>query len=65
MYQKKTWKITAPMNNKRDLHTLSILADGKVLATGGRIDTTTYLKKTELYDPATGTWRNTGSMQNT
>ena len=39
------------------LHTATLLPDGKVLAAGGTASTTT-----ELYDPVTGNWTATGTL---
>jgi hypothetical protein len=53
---------TGSMNTGRWSHTATLLADGKVLVVGG---TTLYggvLASAELYDPATGTWTVTGSL---
>ena len=33
-----SWQETAPMEYQRSYHTLTMLADGKVLATGGQTD---------------------------
>src|SRR5690348_1917717 len=45
----------------RYLHTASILTNGKVLVAGG-YDVVVYLNDAELYDPSTGVWTITGSM---
>jgi hypothetical protein len=53
------------MNFARNSHTVSILADGKVLVAGGLgYDAyySGYLNSTELYDPSTGLWTMTSSM---
>jgi N-acetylneuraminic acid mutarotase len=50
------------MNNARDIHTASILPNGQVLVTGGRISKFVCLSSTELYDPSTGNWTSTGNM---
>ncbi|ABJ77127.1 Kelch repeat-containing protein [Leptospira borgpetersenii] len=50
---------TNPMNTARAVHTLTALADGRVLAVGG-----TFISgvdaKAEIYNPATGQWTETG-----
>ncbi|AXR67825.1 Kelch repeat-containing protein [Leptospira mayottensis] len=50
---------TNPMNTARAAHTLTVLADGRVLAVGG-----TFISgvdaKAEIYNPATGQWTETG-----
>jgi hypothetical protein len=56
-----TWRQTAPMNTARVYHTLTMLADGKVLAVGGeptsdQTTVTSGVLSTEVWDPATETW---------
>ncbi len=58
-----TWQATAPMNTARVYHTLTMLADGRVLAVGGEPTSdqtvvTTGVLSTEIWDPATQTWTN-------
>lgn len=55
-----TWSITGGMNAGRQLHTASLLANGKVLVTAGQGPG--YLATTEIYDPNPGTWSLTGSL---
>jgi hypothetical protein len=43
-------------------HTATLLADGRVLVTGGTLDDRTVFDTAELYDPATGRWSATGSL---
>ncbi|MDA0180308.1 DUF4082 domain-containing protein [Solirubrobacter phytolaccae] len=55
------WQEVAPMNYKRSYHTLTVLPDGKVLATGGQngtdgVDETTGILASEIWDPETNTW---------
>ena len=57
------WTDTNGMNSARNYHTASLLADGKVLVTGG-YNNGNSLNSTELYDPSTETWITTGSMNN-
>jgi len=66
-----TWTPTAPMNTRRALHTATLLDNGLVLVAGGRTcsgpppATCNFSFRTdtaELFDPATGTWTPTGSM---
>jgi Domain of unknown function (DUF1929)/Galactose oxidase, central domain len=61
-----TWQETGAMEYPRSYHTLTMLPDGKVLATGGQtttdgIDEGTGILGTEIWDPATGTWTPTAS----
>ncbi len=55
------WSFTGLMVTGRDVHTATLLSNGKVLVTGGYGDTA-QLASAELYDPATGEWTNTRSM---
>jgi hypothetical protein len=55
------WLATGSMTNGRWAFTLTLLPNGKVLATGG-FGTNNALATAELYDPATGSWTPTGSM---
>src|SRR5262245_34076163 len=60
-----SWKVTSSMKNARRLHTATLLPDGKVLVAGGLSDSTGENIPTttvEIYDPATRTWRPTGSL---
>jgi hypothetical protein len=50
------WAATGSMIEARSAYTATLLADGRVLVTGG--DTAS----AELYDPASGTWTATGNM---
>ena len=62
------WTLTGNLNMARDLHKETLLPNGKVLVSGGLQcnpysgECTTYASA-ELYDPTTGTWSFTGSMQ--
>ena len=62
------WNSTGSMSTARYCHTATLLPNGKVLVTGGYGKNDSYyyssfsLSNAELYDPATGTWSNTGSM---
>jgi Galactose oxidase, central domain/Kelch motif len=57
-----TWTATAPTTEERP--TLTLLADGRVLATGGQEpdDNGAPIASAELYDPRTEEWSATGSM---
>ena len=52
---------TGSMTTARELHTATLLGDGKVLIAGGS-DGVDYLKTAELFDPSTGTFTATASM---
>lgn len=61
------WQPVAPMNYPRVYHTLTMLADGRVLAVGGEPtsnqDTvTTGQLPAEIWDPATKQWTTIGSI---
>jgi hypothetical protein len=56
-----TWSSTGGMATARGFHAAAVLADGKVLVTGGGMDGPTSAHA-ELYNPATGTWTSTGDM---
>jgi Domain of unknown function (DUF1929)/Fibronectin type III domain/Glyoxal oxidase N-terminus len=55
------WRTTAPMNDARVYHTLTMLADGRVLAVGGettsdQTQVTSGVLQSEIWDPATEQW---------
>ncbi len=59
-----TWSSTPSMSTARADHTATLLQDGRVLVSGGRsadADANTSASA-EIYDPALGTWSQTGSM---
>lgn len=61
------WKAIAPMNYPRVYHTLTTLADGRVLAVGGepssdQTQVTSGVLPAEIWDPATGAWSVIGQI---
>jgi N-acetylneuraminic acid mutarotase len=56
-----SWSAAGSMSTGRYGQTATLLADGRVLVTGGK-NGTTFLASAELYDPATNTWSLAGSM---
>ena len=70
------WSLTGSLNNPRSMHTATLLTGapchaasvptwcGKVLITGGQAPGTTSTASpfAELYDPAAGTWTQSGAM---
>jgi len=56
-----TFGATGDMTSPREGHTATLLADGRVLITGG-LDGATHLTSAEIYDPKAGTFSKTGSM---
>jgi hypothetical protein len=61
------WRSTAPMNFARTFHSLTVLPDGSVLASGGgpttaATDTANAVLTAELWSPATETWSLQASM---
>jgi len=60
-----TWTRTGRMNAARELHTATLLTNGQVLVAGGYNDADPFnhsLASAELYNPATGSWALTGSL---
>ena len=57
-----TFRPTGSMATGRNLHTATLLADGRVLIAGGNGRGTQPLGSAELFDPTTGKFRPTGSM---
>ncbi|MEW2354303.1 DUF6603 domain-containing protein [Spirillospora sp. NPDC029432] len=63
----RTWTPTGSLHTPRKGHQATVLADGRVLVTGGdavpampyRVDS---LATAELYDPNTGTWSRAGDL---
>jgi len=57
------WQAGGLLNHPRHSFTLTVLADGKALATGGRgsdmVAYVGYLRSSELYNPTTGAWTQT------
>ncbi|WP_437938119.1 Kelch repeat-containing protein [Sorangium sp. So ce341] len=58
-----TWISAASLSVPRALHTATRLLDGRVLVTGGQVDSEgPPLASAEIYDPATGAWTPAASM---
>ncbi len=61
-----TWSGTGSMRTPRISYAATLLLDGRVLVSGGRnpaIGAEQELASPELYDPATGTWKDAGGMR--
>lgn len=58
------WTTAAPMGVKRGQHNATLLADGKVLVSGGYDNTSAimYHNTAEVYDPVNNNWSPTGPM---
>ena len=56
-----TFTVTDSMAFRRQFHTATLLADGRVLIVGGLDENNLPLTTAELYDPATGRFTTTGS----
>jgi galactose oxidase-like protein len=61
------WSYTGNLMQPRELHAATLLQDGQVLVAGGfdvqnNLGSLAYLNSAELFDPATGQWRPTGSF---
>ena len=61
------WTATGPLASARGIHTATLLPNGQVLAVGGNHNdvfnpSTVTISSAELYDPASGTWAATGSL---
>jgi N-acetylneuraminic acid mutarotase len=60
----KTWSTTGNLNTPRitAFNSMVTLQNGKALLAGGQLLDNTPLASAELYDPSTGTWSYTGSL---
>jgi hypothetical protein len=56
-----TWTATGSLATARDVHTATLLPNGKVVVAGG-FNGSFALASAERYDPASGTWTATGSL---
>ncbi len=56
------WTATATMAVRREYGVATLLADGKVLVTGGFSPGVGATRSAEVYDPGTNTWKTVGSM---
>src|SRR5204862_5288121 len=58
------WTSTGNMRKARAYYTATLLKNGKVLVAGGCTNNncSAATNTTELYDPASGTWRTAGKM---
>ncbi|MFG5777349.1 kelch repeat-containing protein [Comamonas sp. J-3] len=59
--QARSFHAAASMAGARDSHTATLLADGRVLVTGG--DNNGALATSELYDPASNSWSAGGNLK--
>ena len=57
-----TWTFTGSLHTRRNMHTMTLLPNGKVLVAGGIAAIGGTISSAELYDPDSGTWSTTGSM---
>jgi len=60
----RAWRRATPMVQPRGQHAATLLADGRVLVTGGcdTLDCARVLNATEVYDPATDRWSSGGNL---
>lgn len=60
-----TWELTDSMNTARYDHGIALLQNGKVLVTAGRNlwYNSVPLTSTEIYDPGSSSWSNTGNLK--
>ncbi|MEX0679467.1 MAG: kelch repeat-containing protein [Pirellulales bacterium] len=64
LYDPKTgqWSESAPMRHKRGGFAIALVADGRVLVSGGVAEGALELKSAELFDPATETWQSAAPL---
>lgn len=58
-----TFSATGDLTTPRELHTTTLLADGRVLVTGGSNNSNVALSSAEIYDPKTGVFSAIGNLQ--
>jgi Galactose oxidase, central domain/Kelch motif len=59
----ESWTNVGPMREARWGPTADLLADGKVLVTGGAFSPIGARRSAELFDPETGTWSDAGNLR--
>ncbi len=57
------WTAVAPMHTARSYHTATLLADGRVLVSGGQSPRSHLLADAEVYDPMADRWQATGPLR--
>lgn len=57
------WTAVAPMHTARSFHTATLLADGRVLISGGQSSRSRLLADAEVYDPVADRWQGTGPLR--
>src|SRR5262245_21411696 len=60
----KGFVLVAPMGTARQYHAATLLADGRVIVTGGEDATFTPMASCEIYDPVGNSWTPAASMAN-
>ena len=60
---KPLWVTTGALAPARNLHTMTVLANGKILVAGGTDKDHAALDSATLYDPVTGSWTPTGNLR--
>src|SRR4051794_4664213 len=60
---KLLWVTTGALAHGRSLHAMTVLANGKILVTGGTDKDHATLDSATLYDPLTGSWTLTGKLR--
>lgn len=58
----RKWVLTAPLNDRRGGHTLTVLRDGRALVTGGHNSTQGILSGAEVFDASSRGWKRVGAM---
>lgn len=58
-----TWSLGVNMISSRELHSATLLADGKVLVCGGLDNSYNDVNTTEIYDPVSNTWNLANNMK--
>jgi hypothetical protein len=59
----ETFSFTGSLQHDRYLHTMTLLANGQVLITGGRNNNGQSINSAEIYDPVTGTTHLVGPLK--